>query len=88
MKVEVVYGTKEHQELIELDVPVSTRLMDAVKQSGILERFPEIDLSSAKMGVFGRIEGPDYRLQEWDRVEIYRPLLMDPKEARRQRAKQ
>ncbi|MDH5737401.1 MAG: RnfH family protein [Gammaproteobacteria bacterium] len=86
MKVEVVYGTTERQELIQLDVPEGTTLLQAVKLSAICEIFPEIDLSVSDMGVWGGVDSPDRVLKEWDRVEIYRPLVMDPREARRQRA--
>lgn len=86
----MTYGTADRQELIELDVAPGTTLIEAVKASGITDLFAEIDLESlvqAKyMGVFGNIDAPDRVLNEWDRVEIYRPLLIDPKEARRQRA--
>lgn len=87
MKVEVVYGTPEKQELIELDVEPGTTLIEAVHASGITDIFPDIDLEHDPMGVFGSIDQPGRVLEEWDRVEIYRPLLIDPKEARRQRAR-
>lgn len=84
--VEVAYGTRERQEVIEISVPLGTTVIDAVKTSGITHVFPEIDLDTAQLGVFGRQESPDRVLQAHDRVEIYRPLLMDPREARRRRA--
>ena len=91
--VEVAYATPEKQKIITVRVPSGTVAMDAVKQSGITEEFPEIDLDTAKMGIFSQVLGtkglapPDqYVLQMKDRVEIYRPLIADPKEVRKQRA--
>lgn len=84
--VEVAYGTAERQEVIEIQVPRGTTLLQAVKASGILERFPEIDAGNTPMGIFGKRESPDRELRDNDRVELYRPLVMDPKEARRRRA--
>lgn len=87
IRVEVAYGTQERQVLLELEVPAGTTVIDAIERSGILTRFPEIDLSSARLGVFSEPIAPDATLSEHDRVEIYRPLVIDPKEARRRRAK-
>lgn len=84
--VEVAYGTAERQEVIEFRVPSGTTLLQAVKASGILERFPEIDVDNTPMGIFGQQESPDSELRDNDRVELYRSLVTDPKEARRQRA--
>ncbi|MDG1819053.1 MAG: RnfH family protein [Porticoccaceae bacterium] len=93
--VEVVYGLPEKQKLIQLEVAVGTTAYQAVEQSGILQSFPEIDLPNSKMGIFAQVLGakglpePDaYQLQERDRVEIYRPLIADPKEVRRRRAEE
>jgi len=85
--VEVAYGTAERQALIELKVPRGTRVIEAVLLSRIAEQFPEIDVATARLGVFGRQVTPETVLGESDRVEIYRPLVIDPKEARRRRAK-
>ncbi|MGA7799258.1 MAG: RnfH family protein [Gammaproteobacteria bacterium] len=84
--VEVAYACPDEQVIMALEVPAGTTLEQAVQQSGILERFPEIDLSSAKMGIFGKLNKRDYVLRPGDRVEIYRPLIADPKEIRKQRA--
>jgi hypothetical protein len=87
MKVEVAYAKPEVQVLLEEEVPEGATIEEAIRRSGILERFPEIDLSTQKVGIFGKIAPLDKTLQERDRVEIYRPLIADPKAARRQRAK-
>lgn len=84
--VEVVYATPEKQALISLDVEQGTTAEQAVKLSGILEQFTEIDLTKNKLGIFGKVTKPDQVLRDKDRVEIYRPLIADPKESRRKRA--
>jgi len=84
--VEVAYGTAERQALIELKVPRGTSAMEAVLLSRVADEFPEIDVATAKLGIFGRPVAPDTVLDDSDRVEIYRPLAIDPKEARRRRA--
>jgi len=87
MRVEVAYAKPDVQVLLEQDVPEGATVEEAIRLSGILERFPEIDLSTQKVGVFGKVTPLTKTLQERDRVEIYRPLIADPKAARRQRAK-
>ncbi|MCW8901446.1 MAG: RnfH family protein [Gammaproteobacteria bacterium] len=84
--VEVVYALPDEQVLINLDVGQGTTAEQAVKLSGILERFPEIDLTQNKIGIFGKVINADQVLRDKDRVEIYRPLIADPKESRRKRA--
>lgn len=84
--VEVSYATPAEQVIIKLYVLRGTTLAEAVRMSGILQRFPDIDPDKSKVGIFGKINKPDYVLREGDRVEIYRPLIADPKEVRRQRA--
>lgn len=84
--VEVAYGTPEGQALIELRVAPGTTLIEAIELSGIRDQFPEINLENSRKGIFGRIVEDDRVLIEHDRVEIYRPLAVDPKEARRRRA--
>jgi putative ubiquitin-RnfH superfamily antitoxin RatB of RatAB toxin-antitoxin module len=85
--VEVVYALRDEQVLIQLQVEEGTTVRQAIERSGILQRFPEIDPTRGSVGIFGRIAAPDTPLQDGDRVEIYRPLLVDPKEARRKRAR-
>ena len=84
--IEVAYGTAVDQSLIELEVPFGTTLIEAVRLSGITGQYPEIDLRNSVKGIFSKIVDDDRVLQEHDRVEIYRSLKVDPKEARRQRA--
>lgn len=86
--VEVAYALPDKQKIIGLDVEPGCTARDAVLRSKITELFPEIEPETAKMGVFGKaIPKPaEYALSEGERVEIYRPLLIDPKEARRARA--
>lgn len=86
--VEVVYALPGTQLLFALTVAPGATARQAIEQSGILRRFPEIDLAVQKIGIFGNIARPDVVLKEGDRVEIYRPLVADPKDARRRRAKQ
>ena len=84
--VEVAYALPKEQLIIPVRVPSGTTAEDAIKLSGILQKFPEIDLAVNKFGVFGKLTKSDTVLRELDRVEIYRPLIADPKEVRRQRA--
>ena len=93
INVEVVFALPEKQVLKELSVPQGTTALEAVKQSGLLEIFPEIDADSDKIGIFSQVLGTKgldepsvYQLRAMDRVEIYRPLIADPKEVRRRRA--
>lgn len=87
MKVEVAYALPDEQVIIVIEVPQNTTIEAAIQQSGILEQFPEIDLGENKVGVFSKLSSLTTPLRAGDRVEIYRPLKIDPKEIRRQRAK-
>lgn len=85
--VEVAYAKPDSQRIVRLTVPVGTTLIEAVRRSGIGEIFPEIDLEVATFGVFGKVERQrDRVLRQLDRVEIYRPLQIDPKAKRAERA--
>ncbi len=84
--VEVAYARPEEQLIIRLEVPFGTTLRQAIEQSGILEHFSDIDLGDARVGIFGKLKKLDENLRAGDRVEIYRPLLADPKQVRKQRA--
>jgi putative ubiquitin-RnfH superfamily antitoxin RatB of RatAB toxin-antitoxin module len=84
--VEVVYALPGTQSLIALTVAPGTTARQAIEQSGILQRHPQIDPACRKIGIFGKAAKPDVVLKDGDRVEIYRPLIADPKEARRRRA--
>jgi len=85
--VEVAYALPHEQVVITLDLPADATVRQAIEESRIQERFPEIDLDSNKVGIFGRLAKLDDGLHAGDRVEIYRPLIADPKEIRKQRAK-
>ena len=84
--VEVVLAMPERQELIALEVKSGSTLADAIAQSGVIEMFEGFELDVTKIGIFGLKASQDQVLREGDRVEIYRPLIADPKESRRQRA--
>lgn len=86
--VEVAFAKPDEQYLESLHVPATATVEQAIRQSQVLERFPEIDLAEAKVGVFGKVARLGDMLNEGDRVEIYRPLIADPKAARRKRAEQ
>lgn len=85
--IEVAYATPEKQKIINLTVPVNTTILQAIRQSGILEHFPEIDLTRQNVGVFSKKRTLTDIVQAGERIEIYRPLTIDPKEARRAKAK-
>jgi putative ubiquitin-RnfH superfamily antitoxin RatB of RatAB toxin-antitoxin module len=84
--VEVVYGTADKQSLLELAVRPDCTVLEAIEQSAIADQFPDFILDPDRVGIFGKIVPADQVLREGDRVEIYRPLLVDPMESRRQRA--
>ena len=84
--VEVAYAEPDKQEIVVLQVDVGTTAAAAVAQSGIDKNFPALQLEGADLGIFGHPVSSDQVLQEGDRVEIYRPLLIDPKEIRKRRA--
>ena len=84
--VEVAYALPHRQVIISLQVTCGTTALAAIEQSGILQQFPEISLAASKIGVFGKIIPKETVLNFMDRVEIYRPLIANPKEARRLRA--
>ena len=86
IQVEVAYALTERQSLIVVEVATGSTLRDAIAQSGILDEYSEIDLKQNKTGIFGKTAPLDTVLEAGDRVEIYRPLIADPKERRRQRA--
>jgi len=86
--IEVSYALPDTQVIIPLKVSSGTTIEQAIKQSGVLLTFPEIDLSINKVGIFSKLGKLDRVLREKDRVEIYRKLIADPKEVRKQRAAQ
>jgi len=84
-EVEVAFAHEDNQQILSVLVSPGTTLEQAVEQSGILTLFPEIDLKLNKMGIFGKLGKKTAELKAGDRVEIYRPLIADPKEVRRKR---
>lgn len=85
--VEVVYALPDRQEVVALSVVPGATLHDAISASGLLQRFPEIDLARQAVGVFGHARRLEDVVAPGDRIEIYRPLAVDPKELRRRRAR-
>ena len=86
INVEVAYATPEKQIIRAVNVDAGTTIGAAIVQSGIMMDFPDLDLEAAKVGLFGKVAAMTTVLSEGDRVEIYRPLIADPKEVRRKRA--
>ena len=88
INIELIYALPAKQTLLQIEVPKATTIGDAVRLSGILDKHPEIDLEKGKFGIFGKLSKVDTVLREKDRIEIYRPLIADPKEVRRKRAEE
>ena len=86
LKVEVCYALPDKQVLVPLVLAEGATLQQALEASGLLEKHPEIDLRKNKFGIFAKLSKLDTVLRDRDRVEIYRPLIADPKEVRKQRA--
>ncbi len=86
MTLEVAYANPEQQVINQIAVPEGSTVEQAIKLSGILKQFPEIEATTIKAGIFGQLCKLDQIVSQADRIEIYRPLIHDPKEARRQRA--
>ena len=84
--VEVAFAAPDKQLILSVKVEEGTSVESAIKQSGILSRFPEIDLTQCQVGIFSKACKMDQGLRTGERVEIYRPLIADPKDGRRQRA--
>lgn len=88
ISIQVIYALPERAELISLKLPAGTTVQKAVESSGLLQRHPEINFDANKLGIFGKLTKPDAVLRDHDRIEIYRPLIADPKEVRRKRAEE
>ena len=88
LTVEVAHATPAKQVVLRVEVPAGCTLEEAIERSGIRAEFPGLVVDLAAVGIFGRKAPPDQVLREGDRVEIYRPLIADPREARRRRAEQ
>ena len=86
IRVEVIYALPQKQEILATNLPDGSTVRQAVEASGVLQKYPEIDLAKNKLGIFAKLAKPDAVLRDRDRVEIYRPLIADPKEVRKQRA--
>ena len=85
IRVTVAVGLRERQEVLELDLPATATVADALAAAKLEARFPEIDFATVRVGIWSRPCARDAHLREGDRVEIYRPLKADPKEMRRMR---
>lgn len=85
-RVEVAYARQDEQAILSVTWDEGLTVKAAIERSGVLRRFPEIDLAVNKVGVFGKLAQLDQVLRPGDRVEIYRPLIADPKQARKKRA--
>ena len=88
IQVEVVYALPAVQPLMHVALVEGATVGDAVRASGLLEAYPDIDLAKNKVGIFSKLVKLDEKVRDRDRVEIYRPLLADPKEVRRKRAEE
>ena len=88
INVEVVYALPHEQALVKLKLPQGATVAEAVRASGITEKHPEVDVAKNKLGIYGKLTKADTVLRDMDRVEIYRPLIADPKEVRRKRAEE
>lgn len=88
IQIEVAYARPGEQALLSLRVAAGSTVAQAIEASGVLAKFPEIDLAQNKVGIFGKLTKLDTVVRERDRIEIYRALIADPKEVRRQRAEE
>jgi len=86
IRVEVAYGTRDRQVVLPVDLPAGSTLEEAIERSGIRSEFPGLVVDPGAVGIFGRKAALSQVLQTGDRVEIYRPLIVDPRAARRLRA--
>jgi putative ubiquitin-RnfH superfamily antitoxin RatB of RatAB toxin-antitoxin module len=84
IRIEVIYALPLRQERVLLDLPLESTALDAIQASGLLQHLPQD--AFGRIGVWGKPVSPETRLRDRDRVEIYRPLIADPKESRRARA--
>lgn len=86
MSIEVCYAMSDKQEVVRLKLPAGSTLQQSLEASGLLGKYPEIDLKKNKFGIWNKLSKLDAALRDKDRIEIYRPLIADPKEVRKQRA--
>lgn len=88
LSIEIAYALPQKQDLVHLKLPAGSTVQQAIEASGLKQKHPEIDLARNKVGVFGKLSKLDAPLRDQDRVEIYRPLIADPKEVRKKRAEE
>lgn len=88
IRVQVVYALPDRQEVVTIEGSSGITAQNAIELSGLLVKHPEIDLQKNKLGIFAKLSKPDTVLRDKDRVEIYRPLIADPKAVRKQRAEE
>ena len=88
ISVEVIYALPDVQPLLRVQLLEGVTVEDAIRASGVLDAHPEIDLAKNKVGIFSKLVKLDEKVRDRDRVEIYRPLIADPKEVRRKRAEE
>lgn len=86
IQVEVAYAKPDRQDVISVKLQEGSTIQQAIEASGLLQRNPEIDVAKAKFGIYGKLSKMDTVVRSRDRIEIYRPLIADPKEVRKQRA--
>jgi uncharacterized protein len=86
LRIRVIYALPDHQATVDLQLPPGTSLTDAVTRSGLLQKFPEAAARPLNCAIFGRAVPLTYELRDGDRIEILRPLLIDPKQSRREAA--
>ncbi len=86
IQVEVIYALPEEQNLLTIEVDDGIEVQQAIIESGVLKQYPELDLSAMKVGLFGKMTTMKQKVRDKDRIEIYRPLIADPKEVRKKRA--
>lgn len=87
IKVEVIYAEPRRYELVQIELATGSTLQHALEASGLLQKFPEIDLATVGLGIYGKITKANTLLRANDRIEIYRSLIADPKEIRKRRAR-
>ncbi len=86
INVEVVYALPQEQTLLPVQVPQGADIKEAILESGMLDLHPELDLKTLDVGIFGKLATVKQKVRDNDRIEIYRPLIADPKEVRKKRA--
>lgn len=86
LSIEVAFGTSTEQHIVEVELAAGATIQDAVQASGLQAAFPKFDFTRLRKGVWNEVKGDEHCLKDGDRVEVYRPLIIEPKEMRRRRA--